>query len=76
MNRYSISSYAQALDRIRSNGFVWDVGQIAPSVIKQLDWSVARGEMIRTIDGWPLRTEGGERRPLYQLTEWGLRQLD
>lgn len=67
MNKYSITSYEQAEDRIRTYGYIWDVGQIHPNVLAQLFRGVQLGLIKTSFDGWPLRYAGGEQKRLFEF---------
>lgn len=54
-----MKSYEQLIKEISSNGYIWNIGQISNSVIKQLDWAVSQEILIRKTEGYPLRGEGG-----------------
>lgn len=55
MNRYSITTYAQAIDAIRSNGYLFNVGQIAQNVLTQLFMATREGILKVSQDSWPIR---------------------
>lgn len=55
MNRYALDSYPAAESRIRSNGFIFDVGQISPSVLSQLYAGASLGLIKISRDSWPFR---------------------
>ena len=55
MNRYSINSYEQAIDFIRANGYLFDLGQIAQIAITQLFMAEREGSISITQDSWPIR---------------------
>lgn len=55
MNRYSLDSYQTAEDRMRTAGHIFDVGQIAPSVMSQLYAGVHLGLLKVSRDSWPIR---------------------
>lgn len=54
-SRYPIDSYAKAEDRMRSNGYIFDVGQISPSVRAELYLGEKLGLIKITSDSWPIR---------------------
>lgn len=68
MNRYPLDSYPLAEQRMREQGYIFDVGQISPSVIDQLRVGMQLGIIKASYDSWPLRgLPGGERRRVYEL---------
>ncbi len=69
MNRYAIATYPQAERRLI--GGLYDVGQIAPSVISQLYLAVRQGLVRVTTDSWPIRGLGPEQpqRTLFVTTK-------
>ena len=67
MAKYLITSYAQAIDRIKSFGYIWDVGQIAPLVAFQLHQDVTN--IKSCFDGYPLRGPGGEQKRLFEFKD-------
>lgn len=69
MNRYSINTFVEAVDRMRLRGWLYDVDQIAPAVLTQLHWAADRGELRRTQESWPLRGGGGVMRTMFRLVE-------
>lgn len=54
-DRFALSSYQTAEDRIRSNGHIFDVGQISPEVLSQLYMGVSLGIIRVSRDSWPIR---------------------
>jgi hypothetical protein len=55
MDRYHIDTYAKAEDRMRTNGFIFDVGQISPTVRTELYLGERLGLITVTSDSWPIR---------------------
>jgi hypothetical protein len=55
MDRYPIDSYSKAEDRMRSFGYIFDVGQISPMVRTELYLGEKLGLISVTSDSWPIR---------------------
>lgn len=55
MNRHSITTYAQAIDSINLNGYLFNVGQIAQPVLNQLFMAARQGSIKISLDSWPIR---------------------
>ncbi len=68
MPKYLITSYSQLIDRMRSNGHVFDVGQISPLVLSHAYAAVHDGLIKVSIDSWPFRGFAGkESRTVFEL---------
>lgn len=65
MNTAKITSFAQVLDRINIDGYLWNVGQISNSVLRQIQMAISQEILIQKTEGYPLRMEGGEMLPIY-----------
>lgn len=55
MNRYSVNTYEQAMERIKNYGWMFDTGQIAPNVLTQLFMASYQGKLKYSQDTWPIR---------------------
>lgn len=72
MNKYSINTYVQAIERIKTNGCLFDTGQIAPIVKYQLHLAEINGDIKTSFDSWPIRgfgNDSGEWRRVFEFTE-------
>lgn len=70
MNAKPIDTYDKALTAIRTDGHLFDTGQIAHAVTCQLIWAAKLGEVVEGRDSWPIRgyPEGsGERKTVWTL---------